>query len=145
MSIEDYNEAILCFEQAIKHKSSRKAVLKSLHEIAKIKIEQRNFYEAYHTLHRAELLELEEKAFSKLKLFTEGVSNFCDLNLNLQVINLMKRKFDEGVANLTDVVKKQEITDPFRPMAYNYRAYGYFCSNKIKVILHSFIELSLNV
>jgi len=78
--IEDYSEAILCFEQAIKHKSSRKAVLKSLYEIARIKIEQRNFYEAYHTLHRVNLLELEEKAFSKLKLFTEGVILFVFLS-----------------------------------------------------------------
>ncbi len=71
--IEDYNEAILCFEQAIKHKSSRKAVLKSLYEIIRIKIEQRNFYEAHHTLQRVGLLELEEKTFSRLKLYTEGV------------------------------------------------------------------------
>ena len=97
--------------------------MKSLYEIARIKIEQRNFYEAYHTLQRATLLELEEKAFSKLKLFTEGV------------IHLMKRKFEEGVTNLTDVIKKQEVGDHFLPMAFNYRAYGYFCCSKTKVKL----------
>jgi len=50
----------------------------------------------------------------------------------------MKRKFEEGVVNLTEVIKKQDPTDSFRPMAFNYRAYGYFCCDKIKVFF-SFI------
>jgi len=69
----DNNEAILCFEQAIKHNSSIKAVVKALYEIARIKIEGRNFYEAYHTIHRAEMMNLDQTYFKKLKLFTEGV------------------------------------------------------------------------
>ncbi len=69
----DPNEATLCFEQAIKHNTSSKAVVKSLYEIARIKIEGRNFYEASHTIHRAELMGLDQTYFKKLKLFTEGV------------------------------------------------------------------------
>ena len=42
--IENLNEALLSFEQAIKHNNSRKAVTKSLYEIAKIKIELRDYY-----------------------------------------------------------------------------------------------------
>lgn len=37
--IESLTEAILSFEQAIKHNNSRKAVTKSLYEIVKIKVE----------------------------------------------------------------------------------------------------------
>jgi len=70
----DPNEATLCFEQAIKHNTSSKAVVKSLYEIARIKIEGRNFYEASHTIHRAELMGLDQTYFKKLKLFTEGVT-----------------------------------------------------------------------
>jgi Flp pilus assembly protein TadD, contains TPR repeats len=68
------DEAILCFEQAIKHNTSKKAVIKSLYEITKIKIESRSFYEAYHTLHRADLLNVDQRIFSKFKVFTEGVN-----------------------------------------------------------------------
>ena len=72
----DPNEATLCFEQSIKHNTSNKAVVKSLYEIARIKIEGRNFYEAAHTIHRAELMGLDQTYFKKLKLFTEGVIIF---------------------------------------------------------------------
>ena len=126
--LEEYNDAILCFEQAIKHNASRKAVLKSLYEITKIKIENRDFYEAYHTLHRAELLGLDLKIFAKFRLFTEGV------------IFLMKRKHEEGIESLTTVIKKLP-SDFVRPMAYNYRAYGYFCSGKIKKALQDYQEI----
>lgn len=34
----NFNDAILCYEQSIKNNSSKKAVTKSIYEIAKIKI-----------------------------------------------------------------------------------------------------------
>ena len=77
----DANEAILCFEQAIKHNTSKKFVSKSLYEIARIKIEGRNFYEACHAINRAELLGLDQSYFKKLKLFTEGVCPFSPIGL----------------------------------------------------------------
>ena len=42
--LENLSDAILSFEQAIKHNNSRKAVTKALYEIAKIKIELRDYY-----------------------------------------------------------------------------------------------------
>jgi hypothetical protein len=44
----------------------------------------------------------------------------------------MKRKFDEGIENLSTILKRQ-TNDFLRPMAFNYRAYGLFCAGKIKV------------
>jgi tetratricopeptide (TPR) repeat protein len=35
---KNYNEAIICYEQAIKFNGNRKAVTRSIYEIAKIKI-----------------------------------------------------------------------------------------------------------
>jgi len=65
-------EALLCFEQSIKHDNSQKAVEKSLFEITKIKIEMRDFYSAFHTLNRFEYL----KDFSTFSL--EKFRNFID-------------------------------------------------------------------
>ena len=48
--IENVNEALLSYEQAIKHNNSRKAVTKALYEITKIKIEARDYYQAFYTL-----------------------------------------------------------------------------------------------
>jgi len=44
----------------------------------------------------------------------------------------MKKKFEEGVNNLTNVLK-HNISASFIPMIYSYRAYGYFCLGKHKV------------
>lgn len=67
---------------------------KSLYEIAKIKIEQRDFYEAFYQLSRADYLDVDEKILEKFKIFTDGVTF------------LMKRKFDEGVEALTTLTTK---------------------------------------
>ena len=58
-----------------------------MYEIAKIKIEERDFYSAYHTLERSEFLDIDKKQLEKFKLYTEGV------------IFLMKRKFNEALDN----------------------------------------------
>jgi hypothetical protein len=55
-------DAILSFEQSIKHNNSKKAVTKSLYEIAKIKIESRDFYSAFHALQRGDYLDVDKSA-----------------------------------------------------------------------------------
>jgi tetratricopeptide (TPR) repeat protein len=96
-NIRNFNDAILCYEQAIKHNSSKKAVTKSIYEIAKIKIELRDFYGASYTLERAESLDVDKKVLEKIKLFTDG-STF-----------LMKKKIKKGVDMLSQLIKKQNI------------------------------------
>jgi hypothetical protein len=131
--VEDPNEALLCFEQAIKHNTSKKAVMKSLYEITRIKIEEKNFYEAYHTLHRAKLLDLDPNNFKKLTLFTEGVLFIIFYPLIFtKVMHLMKKRFDSGVSNLTETLK-YHLSSTLSPMVYSYRGYGHFCIGQIKV------------
>ena len=50
INLEQQNEAIICYEQAIKHNSNKRAVTRSIYEITKIKIEHRDYYEALYTL-----------------------------------------------------------------------------------------------
>lgn len=75
LKMRNSQEALLCFEQSIKHNNSQKAVTKSLYEIAKIKIEGRDFYAAYHTLNRADFLDTEKSYLEKFRLFTEVHTN----------------------------------------------------------------------
>ncbi len=117
--LDNSSEAVLSFEQAIKYNNSKKAVSKSLYEIAKVKIEERDFYSAYHTLERSDFLDIDVKLLQKFKLFTEGV------------IFLMKRKHKEAIDNfnkMTQVFPK--MGDFIKPLLHIYRAYGYFCLGK---------------
>jgi hypothetical protein len=56
-----------------------------LYEIAKLKIDQGDYYGASYTLERANSLEIDMKVIEKMKLFTEGSTA------------IMKRKLKRGV------------------------------------------------
>jgi Tfp pilus assembly protein PilF len=91
----NYSDASLYFSEAITENTSVKAVTKSIEELAILKIEQRDFYEAFEVLKRRQFLEDAETAFiDRLTKFVEGV------------IFLMKRKFDEAIVNFDSIEKE---------------------------------------
>lgn len=116
--INNYNDAILSYEQAIKFNTSKKATTKALYEISKLKIDQGDYYGASYTLERANSLEIDMKVIEKIKIFTEG-STF-----------IMKKKFKKGIENLSILCKKENLSDQIRPLVYSFRSYGYFCQHK---------------
>lgn len=77
---EYQNEAIICYEQAIKFNSNKKAVTRSIYELAKLKIEHRDYYEALYTLERANFLDVEERVLRKFKMFADGVTELMKKN-----------------------------------------------------------------
>ena len=54
----------------------------------RIKIEEKDFYEAYHILTRADNVEVDAEALNEWRLFIEGS------------LFLMKKKYKEGIATL---------------------------------------------
>ncbi|EGR32790.1 hypothetical protein IMG5_070720, partial [Ichthyophthirius multifiliis] len=126
------NEALLSFEQAIKYNNSSKAIVKSLQEIAKIKIQFRDYYQAYYTLQRANYLDIDNKKLKILTIFTDGVTF------------LMKRKYKEGIHCLTELINKNTLNEFLHPLVYTHRAYGYFCSIYNKYICQSIISCAQN-
>jgi tetratricopeptide (TPR) repeat protein len=71
----------------------------ALFEIAKIRINQRDFYEAFHNLQRAIHYDFRSKKFLQYKMFVEGV------------LFLMKRKVKKGVKMLTALIEGQVTLD----------------------------------
>jgi len=61
---------------------------------------------------------VDRNSLEKLRVFTDGVTF------------LMKRKFKEGIENLTKLINKDLLGDFLKPLVYTYRAYGYFCVGK---------------
>ena len=47
------------FEQSLRCNNNKKAITRSLYELAKIKIDQKDFYQAYHILQRSEYLDVD--------------------------------------------------------------------------------------
>jgi hypothetical protein len=68
----------------------------ALFEIAKIRINQKDFYEAFHNLQRAIHYDFKSKKFLQYKMFVEGVS-YLDLFLILRTsraLNFYGRNID---------------------------------------------------
>ena len=57
--LEQPNDDIICYEQAIKYNTNKRAVTRAIYEITKIKIENRDYYEALYTLERAQYLDID--------------------------------------------------------------------------------------
>lgn len=66
----------------------------ALYEIAKIKIQLKDFYEAYYNLKRATHFKLKQKKLVNYRIFTEGV------------IFLMKRKTKTGLKLITQLIDR---------------------------------------
>ncbi|CAD8189737.1 unnamed protein product [Paramecium pentaurelia] len=125
----EIQEATLAYEQAIKHNNSKKAVSKSLYELAKRLIQQKDFYEAQYQLRRAEHLDIDKRFIENIKQFTEGV------------ILLMKTKFEEGVNLLTELISNHQIEDFLKRLILQYRSYGYFCLSQYQQSLQDLDSL----
>lgn len=129
------NDAILYFEQVLRTSSDEPFLQSSaLYEIAKIKIQQKDFYEAYYNLQRATHYKLRQKKLINYKNFTEGV------------IFLMKRKTKTGVKLLSSLIDRinqaSSLTqqDYITPLVYLYRAYGHFVEEDYDKALKDYIK-----
>ena len=66
---------------------------RAIYEITKIKIENRDYYEALFTLERAEYLDIDEKVVKKFRIFINGVTS------------MMKKNYQEGIKILTELLE----------------------------------------
>jgi predicted negative regulator of RcsB-dependent stress response len=113
----ELGNASLTFEQSLKYNNSKKGVSKSLYELVKIKMEERDFYAAYHTISRAEHLHVDQSIIDRFRIFNEAA------------VFLMKRKFEEGL-KLLEVMKGDNIDVFMGPLLKRFKGYALFCLGK---------------
>ena len=114
LSLGAENEASLAFEQAIKHDGEEKTLTAAaIFQLGLIKIRQKDFYGAMFTLRRARDAKTQSKDQQTLKTYAEAV------------LSLMKRKFKEGIALLSKLIKRKSvILSEFEASLFAYRGYG---------------------
>ena len=116
--MKNFSEAALCFEQVIKGIEDPEIINSAVCYIGKIKIKERDFYDALHTFERGikNCITPEQKI---LHLYTEGV------------ICLMKRKLEEGVNIFTNLLKSNDpILKEFQGNCYENLGFAYFALSK---------------
>lgn len=86
-------DAILHFEQVAKYPDQEFYFGNALFQIAKLRLRQKDYYEAYHCLKRATDNNFTSKRLAMYKDFTEGV------------LYLIKRKIKKGVQILSDLLE----------------------------------------
>lgn len=84
-------EACIYYEECLKFNNSRIPVTKAMERLILIKIQQRDYYSAYHTVNRYRILNIETGLIRPYILFLEGV------------ILIMKKKFIDGI-RLFDII-----------------------------------------
>jgi tetratricopeptide (TPR) repeat protein len=129
----NYDDAVLSFEQVIKLSDDEYLQSNALYEITKIRVRQRDFYEAYYSLQKADKSRLKLPKLALYHSFTESV------------IFLMKRKTKKGVAMLTQLVDKSPALsdEPFvNPLVYVYRAYGKIVLQEYDTALKDLLKAS---
>jgi len=78
---------------------------------------------------RSDYLDVDKKALEKFRIFTDGVTF------------LMKRKYKEGIENITNLIKNFSVGEFLKPLVYSYRAYGYYCLGKHEKALNDLIHI----
>ena len=121
--------AIESYEQAVNLNKSQSATLRSLFDLALIRIQERDIYLAFYTLDRIEEIPEELPVLFHLKIFLNGA------------VNMIKKKFKDGVEDFKkiDLTKLKECH--IEPLALSYQAYGNFCLGNITEALTIYADL----
>lgn len=119
----------MIFEEVVGLNLSEPTTLKAIHEIALMRIEERDIYQAYYTLDRLDNIPKSVGYLYKARQFLEGA------------ISMVKKKFKEGIEHLDPLIDDQELDPQLRPMVYSYRAYGNFAEGNIDAALKDYTHL----
>jgi tetratricopeptide (TPR) repeat protein len=137
---KQFSQAVITYEQAIKLNKSETATIKSLHDIAIIKIKECDIYAAYYTLDRVEEIPENISNLHNLKVFLEGAVNMIKKKFKLGLECMEKlsgSSSNEGDVSSSDTyVKKDQfdrvdIHESIKPLILSYKAYGLFSVGKI--------------
>lgn len=125
----DFKSAVMTFEEVINLNLSESTTLKAIHEVALIRIEERDIYQAYYTLDRLDNIPKSVGYLYKARQFLEGA------------ISMVKKKFKEGLEHLDALVDDEELDPQLRPLVLSYRAYGNFAEGHIETALKDYSKL----
>lgn len=115
----NFEAAIESYEHAVNLNRSQSATLKSLFDLAIIRIQERDIYLAYYTLDRIEEIPEDLPALFHLKIFLNGA------------VNMIKKKFKDGLEDLKKLDMNRLKECDIESLALSYQAYGLFCLGKI--------------
>ena len=145
--LNNLNDAILYFEQVIRANDDNHLASSALYEIAKIKIQQKDFYEAYYNLKRANHFKLKQKKLVNYKMFTEGViflmkrKTKTGLKLISQLIDRLKPSTeDQSGEKSSGKIVQETSPDYIYNLVFLYRAYGYFVTEEYDSSLKDYIK-----
>jgi len=122
-----FSDAIINYEQVIKNTKDENMALKAIIRIAKIKLKQKDFYGAHHTLQRPAILNINRGESKKLENY---------INFNEAVLYLIKRKPKIAIKILTNLLKNDKLSKYIKAHSHIYRGYG-------NMVLHNF-EVNFN-
>ena len=125
----DFEAAIKSYEHAVAINKSQSSTLRSIFDLAVIRLHERDIYLAFYTLSRIEDVPEDLNSMCQLKLFLNGA------------VNMIKKKFQDGMDDFSkvDVLKLKEPM--IESLMMSYQAYGNFCLGGISQALEMYTAL----
>lgn len=125
----NFEAAIESYEQAVNLNKSQSATLRSLFDLALIRIKERDIYLAFYTLDRIEEIPEDLPVLFHLKHFLNGA------------VNMIKKKFKDGLEDFKKIDITKLIDCHVEPLVMSYQAYGNFCLGNIAEALSIYTDL----
>lgn len=120
-----FPESALCYEQCVKYDRNFEYTPRAIFHLGAIKVHEKDFYGALHTFERVGKHEVKDQKV--LQMYAEAV------------INLMKKKYKDGISVFNKLLKRQEpVMKQYIGNCYMYRGYGFNALNLHEKALRSF-------
>ena len=124
-----FEAAIELYEHVISLGKSETSTIKSIYDMALIRVAERDFYLAYYTLDRIESIPTEIEYLYQLKVFLDGA------------VHMIKKKYKPGLDCLA-AFDHTKVSDPdVARLALSLRAFGHFNLGEISPALELYNRL----
>lgn len=124
-----FEAAIELYEHVISLGKSETSTIKSIYDMALIRVAERDFYLAYYTLDRIESIPPEIEYLYQLKVFLDGA------------VHMIKKKYKPGLDSLC-TFDQTKVSDPdVGRLALSLRAFGHFNLGEISPALELYNRL----
>jgi tetratricopeptide (TPR) repeat protein len=124
-----FEAAIELYEHVISLGKSETSTIKSIYDMALIRVAERDFYLAYYTLDRIEEIPKEIEYLYQLKVFLDGA------------VNMIKKKYKAGLDNLAAFDKSKINDADVGRLSVSLMAFGHFNLGEIGPALELYKQL----
>ncbi len=120
-------QAMLYLEECLKHDNDRVKLTSAVEAMIMIRIQEKDFYEAYHILNRTQNIDVNADVIDEWRIFLEASLFLMKKKVKEAIQNykrlLEKPLFKKGFNQIKDISEKQRYAF-IKPLVFLYKGFG---------------------